>query len=236
MIKKINSIMYIYKGKAEIDKIRNIKSEEYFKQLQQKTNLMHEERMLLVSDFTKNHDDYKIELKEINFSYFMYAKKILNEDVRSMFSGAYIITKDKYLGCVVNHYYENEVEFETINLIGGLSDAKDIVDGRYSSEKTLKREAKEELGFDIDNSKWTIKLKFLKYPSGKNNAIDYSIGTIYELKTSYKKEQIEKMFKKSEHDIEIKKFVFFSKEDYKKIFEFEHKKQYLPELFENIFS
>ena len=44
------------------------------------------------------------------------------------------------------------------------------------------------------------------------------------------------MFKKSEHDIEIKKFVFFSKEDYKKIFEFEHKKQYLPELFENIFS
>ena len=235
MIKKVDSVKFIYKGKAEIDEIKNIKAVEYFKQLQQKTNLMHEEKMLLVSGFTKNRDEYIIELKEINFSYFMYAKKILNEDVRSMFSGAYIITKDKYLGCVLNYYYENELEFENINLIGGISDAKDIVDDIYSSVKTLKREFKEEIGFDIDNNNWNIKLKFLKYPSDKNNPIDYSIGTIYEIKTSYTKEQIEKMFEKAEHDIEIKKFVFFSKDDYKKIYEVEHKKRYLPELFENIF-
>ena len=236
MIKKVNSVEFIFKGKAEIDEIKNIKAIEYFKELQQKTNLMHEGEILIVSDFTKNEDDYIIELKETTFSNYIYSRDKNDGDIRTMFSASYIITKDNYLVCVLNNYYENDLKFETLNLIGGMSDANDIIDGKYSSEKNLKREIKEELGFDIDNDNWNIQLKYLKYPSEKENPICYAIGTIYEIKTSYTKEQIEKMFEKAEHDIEIKKFVFFSKEDYKKIYELAHKKQYLPELFELIFN
>ena len=236
MIKKVNSVEFIFKGKAEIDEIKNIKAIEYFKELQQKTNLMHEGEILIVSDFTKNEDDYIIELKETTFSNYIYSRDKNDGDIRTMFSASYIITKDNYLVCVLNNYYENDLKFETLNLIGGMSDANDIIDGKYSSEKNLKREIKEELGFDIDNDNWNIQLKYLKYPSEKENPVGYPIGTLYEIKTSYTKEQIEKMFKKASHDNEVKELVFFSKNNYKKIYEFEHKKQYMNELFEMIFN
>ena len=70
----------------------------------------------------------------------------------------------------------------------------------------------------------------------KGNPVGYPIGTLYEIKTSYTKEQIEKMFKKASHDNEVKELVFFSKNNYKRIYEFEHKKQYMNELFEMIFN
>ena len=35
----------------------------------------------------------------------------------------------------------------------------------YKMERNLKREFKEELGINIENPKFTIKLKYLKYPS-----------------------------------------------------------------------
>ena len=236
MIKKVDSIEFIYKGKAEIDEEKNIKVIDYFNRLQQKTNLMHEGEILIVSDFTKNEDDYIIELKETTFSNYIYSRDKNDGDIRTMFSASYIITKDNYLVCVLNNYYENDLKFETLNLIGGMSDANDIIDGKYSSEKNLKREIKEELGFDIDNDNWNIQLKYLKYPSEKENPVGYPIGTIYEINASYTKEQIEKMFKKELHDNEVKELVFFSKNNYKRIYEFEHKKQYMNELFEMIFN
>ena len=168
----------------------------------------------------------------------MYYKNQKDGDIRSLFSGAYILTKDKYAVCVINHYYDykNELEFETLNLVGGMSDAKDIVGGNYSSEQCLKREIKEELGFDIESDNWNVKLKYLKYPSENENPLGYPIGTIYEIKTSYTKEQIDRMFKKSLHDREVKELVFFSKDNYEDISKYEHKKKYMPELFSNIFT
>lgn len=50
---------------------------------------------------------------------------------------------------MLNNYYENELKFEALNLVGGMADAEDIVNGEYSSQKFLKREFKEELGFDL---------------------------------------------------------------------------------------
>lgn len=236
MIEKVNSVKFIYKGKVEIDNVIQNKIQLYWKNIQKEKNFLHEAKILVVSNFVRNMNDYTIELKETTFSNYMYSKDKKDGDIRAMFSGAYILTKDKFVVCVLNHYYENELEFETLNLVGGMSDAKDIVDGIYSSEKCLKREIKEEVGFDIENNNWNIQLKYLKYPSEKENPVGYPIGTLYEIKTSYTKEQIEKMFKKASHDNEVKELVFFSKNNYKRIYEFEHKKQYMNELFEMIFN
>lgn len=235
MIGKINSVKFIYKGELERDKTNEDKVQEYWRKIKQKKDFLHEARILNVSNFVAKGNDYIIELKETIFSEFMYAKEY-GGDIRAMFSGEYILTADKFVGCVLNQYYENELEFETLNLVGGMADATDIVDGEYSCEKNMKRETKEELGFDLEDGNWNIQLKYLKYPSENESPVGYPIGTIYEIKTSYTKAQLEKMFEEATHDNEVKKLVFFSKEDYREIINYKHKKQYMPELFEKIFE
>ncbi len=235
MIREINSVKFIYKGELERDKTNDDKVQEYWYKIKQEKDFLHEARILNVSNFVAKGNDYIIELKKTTFSEYMYAKEY-GGDIRTMFSGAYILTADNLVGCVLNHYYENELEFETLNLVGGMADVTDLIDGKYSCENNLKRETNEELGFDLEDGNWNIQLKYLKYPSEKENPVGYPIGTIYEIKTSYTKKQLEKMFKVSTHDNEVKKMIFFSKENYRKINNYEHKKHYMPELFEKIFQ
>lgn len=236
MIKEINSIKFIYKGEVKLDKITEDKVQEYWKQLQQETDLLHEGKILIVSELIKNEGNYIIELKQTSFSYFMYAKEKKVGDIRCMFSGAYILTSDGYVVCVLNDYYENELHFKTLNLVGGMADSGDIIDGVYSSKNCLKREIKEELGIALDEENWSTKLKYIKIPSESENSVCYPIGTIYEIKTIYTKEQTQKLFEKQSHDKEVNSLVFFSKENYREINNYEHKKQYLTELFEMIFK
>lgn len=191
-------------------------------------------QILIVSNLTINKNDYIIELEETTFSNYMYSKEY-DGDIRALFSGAYIVTADNFVVCVLNHYYKNELEIETLNLVGGMPEAKDIIDGKYSSKICLQREFKEELGLELEEENWNIQLRYLKYPSENENPVCYSIGTIYEIKTSYTKSKLKKMFEEASHDNEVKKLVFFSKENYKEIYNYEHKKQYMPVLFEKIF-
>lgn len=235
MIQEIKSVEFAYKGKVEVDNVTKNKIKEYWEKLKKEKDFLHENQILNVSNLIINNNNYIIELEETTFSNFMYSKKY-DGDIRALFSGAYILTSDNFVVCVLNHYYENELEFETLNLVGGMSDAKDIIAGKYSSETCLKREFKEELGLDLEEENWTIQLKYLKYPSENENPVGYPIGTIYEIKTSNTKAQLEKMFKEALHDNEVKELVFFSKENYKEIYNYEHKKQYMPELFEKIFG
>lgn len=195
MIKVINTIKFLYRGKLELDNDTNNKVLNFWDKLQQETELLKEGKILVVNNLISNGNDFEIELKETIFSNFMYAKENKIGDLRVMFSGAYILTDDGYVVCVLNNYYENELKFETLNLVGGMADADDIVDGEYSSSKCLKREFKEELGFDLESDRWKIQLKYLKCPSEKENPVGYPIGTIYEIKTEYTKEQIKKCLK-----------------------------------------
>lgn len=236
MIKEINTVKFIYKGELAINELTKTKIQSYWEIINKEKDFLRESNILIVSNFIKNNNDYLIELKKTTFSNYMYVKNQRNGDIRSLFSGAYILTKDQYIVAVMNRYYENELEFETLNLVGGMADANDIVEGHYSSQKCLEREIKEELGFDINNSNWDIKLKYLKFPSNSENSINYPIGTIYEIKTLYTKEQLDMMFKKSLHDKEVKNLVFFSKDNYRDIENYEHKKQYMPELWSRIFE
>ncbi len=55
-------------------------------------------------------------------------------------------------------------------------------------------------------------------------------------KSMYTKTQIQDIFEHEQHDNEIKELVFFSKENYKHIYKFKDKKEYMPELWEKIFE
>ncbi len=235
MIKEINSIKFFYNGKMKIDEETQIAITDNWSNLIKKSDLLHEGKILVVSNFSVNEADYEIELEETMFSHLMYAKTFNSVDIRCMFSGAYIVTSDNYVVSVLNNVYKGNTH-QTLNLVGGMSDTKDIVDGKYSCKRCLEREFKEELGLDLYNSKNTIKLKYIKYPSENENPFGYAIGTIFEIKTDYTKVQFQEMFENSEHDNEINSLVFFSKENYKDIYNFEHKKEYMPELWEKIFE
>jgi len=153
MINEINTVKFIYKDELAINKLTKTKIQDYWEKIKKEKDFLSESNILIVSKLIKNNNDYLIELKKTTFSNYMYVKNKKEGDIKSLFSGAYILTKDQYLVAVMNRYYENELEFETLNLVGGMADANDIVNGQYSSQKCLEREIKEELGFDINNNK-----------------------------------------------------------------------------------
>ena len=236
MIKEIKNIKFNYKGKEIIDEKLQEKIDNNWKELLNKSELFHESDILIVTNLKNKENDFEIEIKESKFSHYMYAKITEEINIQTLFSGAYILTSDGYVVCNVSKYYiDNKLE-EVINLVGGMSDLKDIVNGEYSCENNVKREFKEELGIDLNDNHWKIKLKYLKYPSEKENPIAYPVGTIYEAKTTYTKDEVEHLFKTTNHDNETSRLIYFNKENYKDIYNYKQKKQYIPELWEKIFE
>ena len=118
-------------------------------------------------------------------------------------------------------------------LFGGIYDDRLLV---KKVENNKKYNMKEELGINIENPKFTIKLKYLKYPSETEDKTAYPIGTIFEVKTEYTKDEIEEQFKTNTHDNETSRLIFFNKDNYREIYNYKQKKQYIPELWERIFS
>ena len=236
MIKEINSIKFIYKGIQEIDEKLKEKINNNWNELLKKSNLFHEGKILIVTDIKNNDNNYELELKQSLFSIFMYSRETKEINIQPMFSGAYIKTIDNYVVCNVSKYFINDKYEEVINLVGGMSDEKDILNGSYSCEDNLRREFKEELGIDITNSKFSAKLKYLKCPSETEYKTAYPIGTIFEVKTEYTKDEIEEQFKTNTHDNETSRLIFFNKDNYKEIYKYKQKKQYIPELWERIFE
>lgn len=235
LIKNIKNVNFKYKGEVKIDSKTENEILDYWNELKQKTSFLHESNILIVSNMTCNDDNYNIELKKTTFSYFMYSKK-KQLGLTCMFSGAYIVTSDNYMVCVLNNYYSDGENFQILNLIGGMSDACDIIDCQYSSENCLKREFKEELGFNLDKSCFEINLKYIKCPSEDENSFAYEIGMIYEIRTLYTKDELLELFKNSNHDEEITDLAFFSKENYKTVYDIVHVKPLIPELIEKYWS
>lgn len=235
MIKEVKNAKFDYKGIIDLSDDYKEKIKCYWEQLQEESSLLKEGKILVVSNFIDDSDSYNFELKETTFSHYMYEKKYENMDLKCMFSGAYIVTSDNYVCAVLNNAYKGK-NYEELNLPGGMADFKDIVNNEYSPLINLKREFKEELGFDLNDSNYEINLKYVKCPSDLEDSFGYPIGMIYEVKTVYTKEQLLNMFDNNIRDIEIKDLVFFNKDNYKDIYDYEYKKGYMLELWEKLFN
>lgn len=236
MIKEINTIKFIYEGKEELDEGLKEKIQNHWKDLTKDSDFLHEAEILDVTNINEKDNNYELELKSTTFSHYMYSRTSKETNVNPMFSGAYILTRDGYLVCCGEKSLENNEYFEVVNLVGGMADVKDITDGVYSCEDNLVREYKEEIGIDVSSLNFSIKLKYLKYPSENENKKAYPIGTIFEIKTTYTKKELEEIFYSVKHDNELSRLIFFNKENYKEIYNYKQKKQYIPELWERIFN
>ena len=115
---------------------------------------------------------------------------------------------------------------------------KDFINNKFDYYKCLVREFMEELGFDlVDDSNFDVILRFLKYPSIEElNKAYYPVGALYEIKTNYSKDQLIDMFNKNNHDREVKELRFFNSNNYKEIYSYKNKADYLDELFSILFE
>ena len=173
-----------------------------------------------------------ITICKTKFSFLFYAKKTNEITIRSLFSAGYITTSDNYV-CIILNNRDNK-----LNAIGGMADSKDFINNKFDYYKCLVREFMEELGFDlVDDSNFDVILRFLKYPSIEElNKAYYPVGTLYEIKTNYSKDQLIDMFNKNNHDREVKELRFFNSNNYKEIYSYKRKADYLDELFSILFE
>lgn len=119
-----------------------------------------------------------------------------------------------------------------------MADRKDFINKEFDFYKCLVREFMEELGFDLVNdSNFDVIFRFLKYPSGEElNKAYYPVGALYEIKTNYTKDQLIDMFNKNKRDREVKELKFFNSNNYKEIYSYKSKADYLDELFSILFE
>ena len=171
-----------------------------------------------------------IKISKSKFSCLYYARKTNKITVRSLFSAGFITTSDNYV-CIILNNRGNK-----LNAIGGMADNKDFINNKFDYYKCLVREFMEELGFDlINDSNFDAILRFLKYPSEEeSNKAFYPVGTLYEIKTKYTKDQLIDMFNNNEHDNEVKELKFYNNDNYKEVYSYNSKTDYLDEFVINV--
>ena len=231
MIRAINKLNNIYDGDLIIDEVTRKSIKEVWNDFikDKDSNDYYAGDIFCVTDI--NQENLSINISKTKFSSLIYAKKTNNLIIRSLFSAGYIRTIDNYICIILN-------KRNKLNTIGGMADNKDIKNNQFDSEECLIREVNEELGINlINNNHFEVILKYIKYPSvGELNESYYPVGTLYEIKTKYTKDDLINIYKNSIHDSEFKELKFYDKYNYKEVYSYDNKEDYLDELFQLLFD
>ena len=232
MLKKLDKISTIYQGELIIDDdVKNSIKKEWNEFIKGKDSKeFFDGDIYCVTDI--NDKIPLIKISKSKFSCLYYARKTNKITIRSLFSAGFITTSDNYVFIIINN------RDDKLNAIGGMADRKDFINKEFDFYKCLVREFMEELGFDLVNdSNFDVIFRFLKYPSGEElNKAYYPVGALYEIKTNYTKDQLIDMFNKNKRDREVKELKFFNSNNYKEIYSYKSKADYLDELFSILFE
>ncbi len=236
MIQETININFKYDGKLQFNNEISKEIEDFWNNYKIKNPKAYNEKILTVTDISNIGNKYEVIVKDALFSDILFSKLKGKIKTRCLFSGGYIVTKDNYIILVLNNKSTLN-EKNVLDLVGGMSNINDIIDGKYKSENCIKREFREELGINIDNINFTYNIRFIKYPSIDNESEKYyPVGTIYEIKTNYTRDELTDLFNNSIRDGEVKRLIYFSKDNYKDILKYDYKKEYILELWQKLFE
>ena len=231
MIKPIKKLKTIYMGDLILDDDIRLKVKDFWVDFSKDKdpNEFYDGDIYCVIDI----DDVEpsIRFKKTKYSYLVYANKTKEIIVRSLFSAGYIRTADDYVCIILNNRNK-------LNSIGGMAANQDIINNSFDYEGCIVREIKEELGIDISNdSKFEMNLRFFKYPN-KDELLEafYPVGTLYEIKTLYTREELIDILNNNKHDKEIKELKFYNKSNFNELYSYDNKVDYLDELFRILFE
>ncbi len=231
MIKKIDKLNTIYNGELLIDSsidneikkiwndfIKDKDPSEYF-----------DGDIYCVTDIDDTVPLLKI--SKTKYSCLIFAIRTNKIIVRSLFSAGYIRTSDNYICIILNNR-------DRLNTIGGMASSSDFNNNKFDYDGCLIREFREELGFDLTNdSNFEVILKYLKYPSfDELNISHYPVGTLYEIKTKYTKDILLDRFNYNERESEVKELKFYNSENFREVYSYDNKTEYLDELFNILFE
>lgn len=230
MIKKIDKLNTIFNGELIVDDLTKKEIEKEWIKFSKDKNPkdFFDGDIYCVTDIDESVP--LISISKTKYSYLIYAQKTNKLVIRSLFSAGYIRTSDNYVCIILNNR-------NRLNTIGGMADNRDIKDDKFDYDGCLIREFKEELGIELDsNLNFKIKLEYLKYPQGKDlDDSFYPVGTLYEIKTKYTKDELIYIFNNSKHDCEVKNLKFYNQDNYNEIYSYDKKEEYLDELFNVLF-
>ena len=230
MIKKIDKLNTIFNGELIVDDLTKKEIEKEWIKFSKDKNPkdFFDGDIYCVTDIDESIP--LISISKTKYSYLIYAQKTNKLVIRSLFSAGYIRTSDNYVCIILNNR-------NRLNTIGGMANNRDIKDDKFDYDGCLIREFKEELGIELNsNLNFKIKLEYLKYPQG--NDLDdsfYPVGTLYEIKTKYTKDELIDIFNNSKHDCEVKNLKFYNQDNYNEIYSYDKKAEYLDELFNVLF-
>ena len=231
MIKPITNIDFTYTGELVVDEqtISNVKElwNDFIKD--KDPSQFYDGDIYCVTEINEN--PLSLSISKTKYSCLIYGKKTNSLIVRSLFSAAYIKTSDNYICVILNNK-------NIINTIGGMASNEDIINNKFDYYKCLVRETKEELGIDLDtNDRFKTTLKYLKYPTGEDlNKSFYPVGTLYEITTSYSKDELISLFNNLEHEDEVEELLFYNKDNYKDLYNYPKITDYMNELFKELFE
>ena len=230
MIKKIDKLNTIFNGELIVDDLTKKEIEKEWIKFSKDKNPkdFFDGDIYCVTDIDESVP--LISILKTKYSYLIYAQKTNKLVIRSLFSAGYIRTSDNYVCIILNNR-------NRLNTIGGMANNRDIKDDKFDYDGCLIREFKEELGIELkSNLNFKIKLEYLKYPQGKDlDDSFYPVGTLYEIKTKYTKDELIDIFNNSKHDCEVKKLKFYNQDNYNEIYSYDKKEEYLDELFNVLF-
>ena len=223
MLKKVAQVNFTLKNDNHFQEYKDEINSFWIKESSKRSDVFDGDIFSAV-DIIEKGEVFNITICQIKFSDLIYSKYVGNIKTRAIFSGGYIITSDNYY-CLVLDKTNN------INLVGGMACPLDTENGVYNPDICLLREAYEEIGIDINSDKFNYSIKYLKCPNNEENLKNnYSVGTLYEIKTSYTKDELNNIFLNSNHDNEIISLITFKKDDFSK-YDGYQKKDYIDELY-----
>ena len=190
--------------------------------------------IFLVTNIKTNEGNYIFEIGKTKFSDLIYAKRTNKLKVRSLFIASYIMTADNYL-CIIKNKHKR------INTRGGRVDSLDFDNNLFIPQNCLYREFQEEMAMDLkhDETFYDINAKYIKIPYGAEHELAlYPIGILYEIKTTLTTTELLENFKKNKDfsDGEIEELVFYNKNTYQQIEQYEAKESYISELLTHIIN
>ena len=204
--------------KLELPEELQRKIKEHFKKVQKSGANVWDGEIICATNFKVTYNEVKIMCDKSNYSHYLYGERIglpKEYECRNLAGGCLIETSDGYY--VLGELDETTSYPHVLQATGGNIDKKDINGEKIYIEKTIIREAKEELNLDLDDKNIVSEYKmFAMYISGEKEQPGIQVFAKAKLKMNAKElkdyfEKYNKYLKENNLEVEFKQLHFFNK-------------------------